>query len=397
MLFKDTTLAGGIPMCLNCGLFRKCESPRMPVYGEGGRRILLVGEAPGETEDEEGRPFVGKAGQHLRDHLDAVGVDMDEDCWATNAVVCRPPKNVMRPAYLTACRPGLIRAVRQLKPAVIILLGGSAAQQLLTLFWKRSFGSITRWRGWNIPVESFRAWLCPTYHPSYLLRMGEDVVLERIFSDDLKRAIGKENALVIEGCIGQTEIRESILCITDDDEYDERLSAVLASKGRLAIDFETTGLKPEKGGHRIVACSLCLEDRISFAGMVRRKSTRKLLRAIMRSRKLKKVCSNAKYEDRWSRAILGTSMRPVFWDTMLWAHVLDNRPGITSLKFLSFVLFGVGDWEEDAAPFLAARGANALNRIAEVDEMALLRYNATDSLLTSRVMMQQLWQVRELR
>lgn len=74
--------------CLLCGLFKKCQNPKMVPFGDNEKRILVIGEAPGSIEDEDGIPFVGKSGKLLRDVLFDCGVNMDVDCARTNVQQC---------------------------------------------------------------------------------------------------------------------------------------------------------------------------------------------------------------------------------------------------------------------------------------------------------------------
>jgi hypothetical protein len=78
------------PRCGACGLFKTCNSPKMPVDGRGRAGILVIGEAPGREEDEQGRPFVGATGQLLRDTMEELGVDLRQDCWLYNSIICFP-------------------------------------------------------------------------------------------------------------------------------------------------------------------------------------------------------------------------------------------------------------------------------------------------------------------
>ena len=83
---------GRILDCDSCGLFKGALSPRMDVKGQGKKRILFIGEAPGVTEDEDDDIFVGKTGNLLRRTLKRVGINLDEDAWRINAVNCWPGK-----------------------------------------------------------------------------------------------------------------------------------------------------------------------------------------------------------------------------------------------------------------------------------------------------------------
>ena len=135
------------------------------VFGVGSpeARLMFVGEGPGEDEDLQGYPFVGKAGQLLTKMIEAMGMQR-EDVYICNTVKCRPPNNRNpEPDELLACEPFLKGQLGAVKPEVIVTLGKFAAQALL-----REQTPITRLRGqWReyegIPVM-------PTFHPAYLLR-----------------------------------------------------------------------------------------------------------------------------------------------------------------------------------------------------------------------------------
>jgi len=125
-----------VPACGACGLCSGCESPKMSITGDGDRRVLIIAEAPGKQEDAEGTQLVGTVGRYLRGVLDSLDVDLDIDCWKTNAICCRPSRN-RKPtkAEIEYCRPNILAAIRELKPEVIILLGGSAVSSVVGHFW----------------------------------------------------------------------------------------------------------------------------------------------------------------------------------------------------------------------------------------------------------------------
>ncbi len=151
-----------IAACRKCKL---CEARTNTVPGEGPAtaRLVVIGEGPGRTEDETGRPFVGRAGELLTKILEAIKLPRDQ-VYICNIVKCRPPENRL-PQYdeIAACLPFLYRQLELVKPKVILAMGGTAAQSLLST--KQSLGSLRnqvhRFRG--IPVVV-------TYHPAALLR-----------------------------------------------------------------------------------------------------------------------------------------------------------------------------------------------------------------------------------
>lgn len=183
------------------GACRKCEigyQRRNNVYGEGDpcAQLMVVGEGPGETEDELGRPFVGRAGQLLDRMLAAISLPR-EDVYICNTVKCRPtlhgPNGLRNRAPESAemenCRPFLDEQIAIVAPKVILALGAPAAKSFLG----RDF-QITKMRGrWYVgPRETP---LMVTFHPAYILRQtgGEIEAVKRLVWADLKAVRDKLN------------------------------------------------------------------------------------------------------------------------------------------------------------------------------------------------------------
>ena len=151
-----------IEVCEGC---RLCGGRTRTVPGEGPEtaRLVVVGDGPGKTEDETGRPFVGRAGELLTKILEAIDLPRDQ-VYICNVVKCRPPDNRL-PQYdeIAACVPYLYRQIELVKPKVILAMGGTAAQTLLNT--KQSLGALRN------QVHRFRGIpLIVTYHPAALLR-----------------------------------------------------------------------------------------------------------------------------------------------------------------------------------------------------------------------------------
>lgn len=148
--------------CTRCFL---CQGRKKTVPGEGdpSARLMFIGEGPGQTEDETGRPFVGKAGELLTRMIEAIDLRR-EAVFIANTVKCRPPQNRKPlPDELAACWPYLERQIELVGPRVLVALGATAAESMLGV--KRS---LTDLRG---RVHSFRGIpLVVTYHPAALLR-----------------------------------------------------------------------------------------------------------------------------------------------------------------------------------------------------------------------------------
>lgn len=126
--------------------------------------IMIIGEAPGQTEDETGLPFVGKSGQLLDEILASVALNPETDVYISNVCKCRPPNNrPPTPVEIAACQPYLLEQIRLVNPKIILLTGATAVKGLLGD--KRG---ITKIRGqW---MECLGRLCMPIFHPSYLLR-----------------------------------------------------------------------------------------------------------------------------------------------------------------------------------------------------------------------------------
>lgn len=166
--------------CTRCKL---CRGRKNLVFGVGSPRaeLVFVGEGPGADEDQQGIPFVGKAGQLLTKMIEAMGYTR-EQVYICNVVKCRPPGNRNpEPDEIAACEPFLRAQLEAIGPKAIVALGKFAAQTLL-----RDSTPITRLRG------RWRAYagvkLMPTFHPAYLLRSPEE---KRKAWEDLKLVLAE--------------------------------------------------------------------------------------------------------------------------------------------------------------------------------------------------------------
>jgi uracil-DNA glycosylase family 4 len=148
--------------CRQCQLRSGC---RGVVFGEGNPQadLMLVGEGPGQTEDELGRPFVGVAGQLLDKIIQSVGF-VREEVYITNVIKCRPPYNrTPKKEEMDVCSTWLMQEIRQIKPKIIVCLGSVASKQLIDPDFR-----IMRQRGIWLDFEGIK--VIATFHPAALLR-----------------------------------------------------------------------------------------------------------------------------------------------------------------------------------------------------------------------------------
>jgi len=172
--------------CVRCPLHQKRTQA---VFGMGNpfSELMLIGEGPGEEEDRQGLPFVGKSGQLLDKILEAAGFSRKENVYIANIVKCRPPENrEPTPEERAACLPYLEEQIALIQPSIIILLGSTALKGLIDPDAKitKVRGTWIRWRD---------MWVMPTYHPSALLRNPE---LKKEVWEDMKEVVRKYREIV---------------------------------------------------------------------------------------------------------------------------------------------------------------------------------------------------------
>lgn len=373
------------PLCGSCGLYQHCRSPKIPVTGKGLKRILVVGEAPGENEDRDGKPFVGRAGNLLRQSLAKCDVDLFADCWVTNALACRPTdergdNRTPTDKEVEYCRPAVVGAIRDLEPEVVIVLGGSAVTSLWGWLWSGgSPGGMTRWAGWQIPHQRINAWLCPTWHPSYVQRCERDPngdLVRRMFEKHLRDACGLRGRPWNKS----PDYAARVSVEVSPTRAAERLRALLgARRGPVAWDLETTTLKPDGPYARILTCAV--SDGFETLSFPWHGAVKGVMRDFLRG-PIPKVGQNFKFETRWVLKEFGFVVRNWVWDTMLAMHVLDNRSYICGLDFQAFVFLGQEPWDQHVAAYMTGGDScNAPNRLAQVDLSELLRYGGMDALI----------------
>ncbi len=172
-----------VKACVKCSL---AQTRRTVVFGEGNERanLVFVGEAPGEEEDIQGRPFVGRAGKFLDQMIQRVGYSR-KDVFICNVLKCRPPNNRdPDPAEVDMCKGYLFKQLQVIRPKVICALGRHAYNTLMGVDAR-----ITKIRGQFTEYNGIK--LLPTYHPSFLLRNDGRIKEAMEDMEKLKEALRK--------------------------------------------------------------------------------------------------------------------------------------------------------------------------------------------------------------
>jgi hypothetical protein len=258
--------------------------------------------------------------------------------------------------------------------------------------WKKDFGAIEKWRGWTIPDQELNAWLAPMFSPQIFESGKRDVTAETtIWQADLRQAVEMVEVPFLRH-------REPKI------HYIEDLSILSKLKFDVcAIDFETTGLKWHAKGHRIVSCAVATDENTVYAfAMPKKRILRQPLVSLLTNNLVSKIIANAKYEYAWAKGKLGCEIKNIAFDTMLCAHILDNRQSITSLKFQTYVNFGIVDYASEITPYFASddsKDGNAMNKIMDLIATPeglhkLLTYNSMDAIFEFRLAAKQMREIQ---
>jgi len=232
--------------------------------GCGGSRrpggILIIGEAPGDEEDKQGKPFVGRSGRLLRSVIQTVGMDMRVLTF-TNSVRCHPPQNKTPSNTVVALCAGshLVEEIKRLAPRVIVTVGSVA---LKALFGKSTDG-VTKVKELQLthPTDPSFPPVIAAYHPAYVLRN------ERMYKPSLQRSLQKAWTIYQALQLGRSvKVRHvGVTVKTPDEKNVQEVFDYIAHIGqghKFSYDVETTGLNPWKKDktHRILTLSLSASE-----------------------------------------------------------------------------------------------------------------------------------------
>ena len=172
--YDQDTLPSLKHIASTCELCTLCHERTHVVFGTGPAPcdLMIIGEAPGEQEDLQGNPFVGRSGKLLTSLLQHAGINRETQTYITNIVKCRPPNNRNpRSSEIAACTAYLIRQINLVQPKILVLLGSPSLKTLL-----QTKLPITKVRGqrFEAHVSYMKKPLniIPLFHPSYLLRFS---------------------------------------------------------------------------------------------------------------------------------------------------------------------------------------------------------------------------------
>lgn len=294
--------------CKKCKLHEAAAHPMILGRGNPNASVLLLGEAPGKTEDEQGQVFIGKSGQLLQNKINFV----DLDCFVSNSCLCRPKDKTggnatPTPTQIELCKPTTIDLILTMKPRVIVTLGAIAMQQLLGFSMNMEIS-----RGKEFYHNVLDVTVIPTYHPAYLLRTNDSKFMQE-FTNDL--ALAKK----ISNKPRARRILSNPVSYKDRFDIEKYLNELKKSES-FSVDLETTSLDPRKG--RITDISFCNAAgrgvHIEWKYIADKPELLDLLREALAS-PAEKIFHNADFDMRFLRSI-GINVPGKIFDTMLAYH-----------------------------------------------------------------------------
>jgi len=382
--------------CADCGLQHQCQTPKMPAWGSGKKKILIVLDTPSVAEDEKGEPWAGAKGLLLKELLqDRLRLNVKRDCWTIFAVRCCARKAI-KGINSEACRKYLHEDIKELDPAAIIPVGywpmmGVSGDILTGKSRGRSSGD---WAGFAIPDQRFRKWVCPTWDAFTLNLDGkkpDNVRIEQLLRH-FGTAIEKANEAV---AVDEYEGKVQLLIGSDKIvRFLSRMNAAAKERGELvlSLDYETTGRKPHRKGHKITSIAISNGKKAwAFPYDNDDGAVRNAFGSLLASKRVKWRVHNVQFEWLWSYNIVGKWPLNLDQDTILGIHAYNSQKRV-GLKPNVYALFGVGSYDGGIEEFISApsaeesmRGANAFNLMAQAPERERLTYNALDAYFTYRI------------
>lgn len=367
--------------CHICRLMENCRTPFMnpdesSLYHLGDDAqcdLLIVGEAPGSQEDEQGVPFIGQSGVLLREAVMEAGLEQFGVVY-TNACRCRPDNNkTPNKKQIKACYDAfLLRDIKYYEPKVIILLGNVPLGSVL------GESGITNWHGtvidWSYG-DMGDVFVIPVFHPAYVLR--NMTVLED-FVTDLEKAYS-----VLSG-------KEKHVCVADEylvyNHVGSKTELILRESveagSLVSFDTETTSLRMFDEGEDIIVASFAVNKPRKIAWVTDDWDT---VKRILEDKDIPKVGHNIKFDIKSSYALLGHWVSGVVGDSMLLSYMLDPVPGRHGLKVLAGRHLGMYDYDKGLNEYTSAnkkadprRGGSFANVPLEI----LADYAAKDAIAT---------------
>ena len=326
----------GCGVCTLKGCWPSLLNSRMPMYVSREADILVLGEAPNQQEDLKGRPFAGVAGDLLRQLIP--GREIDRLAWQ-NTVRCRPPDDATpSPADGHACSVHLEEEILKVRPKAILGVGSVP----LARFYPGV--PIGRIHGQKVPVKvgDHYCWYYPVIHPSFVSRTGGST--RSAGYPILKTDIAKFFKEVDKWPTVSSVVREfSLKNVIRVDTFDEAISYLNKMRDIIAIDVETTTLRPYEANAVLLTCAIS-DGEVSIGFSVNHPErinawAKEFIHTVVTTRKW--VVHNGNMELSWFWSLLGRQWYPNnYQDTMVLYRMRAQRAANLGLDDLTRIYFG---------------------------------------------------------
>ena len=446
--FDSCTSLELVNQCSSCTGRTNCKHPCLDNY-KGTNDILLLFGAPTKFEDDTGVPFQDNIMDWYKEKFDAIGIAFNA-CSKVHVTGCYTKDAKTLNKYRKKCENRVLDFIKEVKPKLIIAFGSDTLDLTVAQDYTRDIGSSIKWRGFLMPFKKygFDTWLMTTFDFS-------EICLQDSFAGIIKRKEEKEHKIIttpkeIEEAVNfhsnykiayrlfLTDIRKAVIgyrkpvpkdpaetipvhVLKDKDTVIKYLRGTYDylknnPNAILTLDTETNGLKPYNDDKRIYCMAMyadpslgCFVFPLAFEYINRdfcKQYVEKnvipnpdidIVKELKHISELNPRCcgANYKYDMVWINNRLDVKFERCVWDTVVVAHLLDPRDGITSLKFQTYINFGIA-YEEGIHDYLKSKeedkekyGTNATNNIflAPFDDVAY--YNGLDVIYTYYVMKEQ--------
>lgn len=288
------------PNCTRCRLHETARTVCVASRGSPTPSVLFVGEAPGAEEDQQGKAFVGPAGQLLEQAIKEYGLT---PCFISNIVRCQPLGNRQpRVDEVEACLPYLKEEIKRLRPKFVVILGNTALKALTGLTGINSFsGTVVKTVG---EMQVFAL-----YHPAFILRVPGMLPKFEMHLRELQRLVkGEAKKKTIP-----------VLDVAPRDAFD----LLSKAEGMVAFDYETSGLFKQQGG-RVRAVGFYDGSNAFVVSAERHPDLPKLMKWFLKS-DVPKVAYSSAFEIRWSIEEYGEEPANLIHDPQLMAYLLDEN------------------------------------------------------------------------
>ena len=373
-------------LCAECKKDVRSRYKKLPAIGDGKVSTLIVTDTFLDLPESSSGKHIGDGEKWFEKQLKKRRLDLFSDFWIIGTTLCRSIHDYTK-QDITYCFPNILNFIREHKPKFVVLLGEKAIES----WFQSRFSNLSKERWNNVCIPDFerKVWVIPLYHPSYVVKNENNSLISSQYErglDFLKECIISKHDL---NTLKRPNF-DDVIVMKDYDQVCEELSYVIEKPPKcLCFDYETTGLKPYRQGHRIASISYCSSYFKAFSfpyqypywKPFQQKKIKEKWNQILKNDSLK-IAHNIKFEDVWSRIILQTLPNNWHWCTMVGAHSIDNRAKYSGLKFQSFLHWGLPNYDKEIKPYLESFDDTGFNRVMKAPLNKLLLYGGIDSLIT---------------